>query len=134
MTDKTDTLKSLWPTYALRAWLTALLAQTQHGVEDLDSRRKGFELEIARLRNQRERSEKVIASLQQAVERVDAVLRRARDTSVVFGDDTREREESGRKPGGAERTPETGKENGPEARDEHRGSGNQPPPRHGKSA
>ncbi len=134
MNEKIDVPKTLWPTYALRAWLTALLAQTQHGVEELDTRRAGFELEIARLRSQRERSEKVIHSLQQAVERVDIVLRRARDTTVVFGVEAPERDEPGHKPHESDAPHEPTKENGPEARDERRSSGNPSPPRHGKSA
>lgn len=134
MTEQTETPKTLWPTYALRAWLTALLAQTQHGLEELDTRRAGFELEIARLRSQRERSEKVIRSLQHAVERVDAVLRLARDSAVVFGIEPREHEEPGHKPGGAKAASESPKENGHEAREERRSSGNPTPPRHGKSA
>ena len=69
-----------WPTYALRAWLTAVLGQLERAGEDLDARVEDHEKEITRLRAQRERSATVITSLREAVGSVDETLRRTRDT------------------------------------------------------
>jgi C4-type Zn-finger protein len=69
----------LWPTYALRAWLTALLGLMERAKAELDTRIEYHEKEIGRLRAQIERSGTVITSLQEAIKSVDNVLRRTRD-------------------------------------------------------
>jgi hypothetical protein len=81
MTER-DTSTVVWPTYALRAWLTALLGQTQRARTELDARIEYYEKEITHLRVQRERSATVIGSLREAIDIVDNVLYRARDTEV----------------------------------------------------
>jgi hypothetical protein len=73
----------LWPTYALRAWLAALLAQTRRVSQRLESRIGLHERMIARLREQLERSGTVIHSLEEALVLVDNVLRRHRDSEIV---------------------------------------------------
>jgi hypothetical protein len=72
--------KMLWPTYALRAWLSALLDATERARDAVDTQTEYHEKEIARLRAQKERSGPVIASLREAIQAVDGVLRRVRDT------------------------------------------------------
>jgi hypothetical protein len=72
----------LWPTYALRAWMTALLGQMERARDDLDARIEAQEKEIARLRAQKERSNIVITSLREALGSVDHVLRRTRDSET----------------------------------------------------
>jgi septal ring factor EnvC (AmiA/AmiB activator) len=80
--SKDEDLKMLLPTYALRAWLTALLGATERAREELNSRVESHEKEIARLRAQMQRSGTVITSLRAAIESVDNVLRRTRDVDV----------------------------------------------------
>ena len=71
-----------WPTYALRAWMTALLGQMQRAGDDLDTRIEALEKELARLRGQKERSKLVVISLRDAVAAVDNVLRETRDSEL----------------------------------------------------
>jgi hypothetical protein len=71
-----------WPTYALRAWMTALLGQMERARDDLDTRVEAHEKELARLRAQKERSNVVIASLREAIASVDNVLRGTRDSEL----------------------------------------------------
>jgi len=73
---------SLWPTYALRAWLSALLLQTQQAETDIQQRIEGHEKEIDRLRAQIKRSAPVITSLSDAIGKVDEVLKRKLDTEL----------------------------------------------------
>ena len=73
----------VWPTYALRAWLTALQAQTRRAQEDLETRIETHEKEIARLRRQRERAGEVLQSLHETIDRVDERLRQVRDSEVM---------------------------------------------------
>ena len=75
----------LWPTYALRAWLAALLAQTRRLSERLEKRIGMSERLIARWRGQLERSHVVIRSLEEALGSVDNVLRHHRDAEIVEG-------------------------------------------------
>ena len=72
----------LLPTYALRAWLTALLGQLERARSDIDARVEYHEKEIARLQAQMQRSNTVITALNEAIGSVDNVLRRTRDTDV----------------------------------------------------
>ena len=72
--------QEIWPTYALRAWLTALQAQTRRAQEDLEARIDSHEKEIARLHRQHERAATILHSLQETIERVDARLRHVRDS------------------------------------------------------
>jgi septal ring factor EnvC (AmiA/AmiB activator) len=71
-----------WPTYALRAWLTALLGQMERARTELDVRLEHHEKEIARLRAQIQRSDTVLTALREAVGSVDNVLRRTRDSDA----------------------------------------------------
>jgi hypothetical protein len=73
----------LWPTYALRAWLGALLAQSRRVSQRLEARIGLHERMITHLRHQIERSHKVIGSLEEALGTVDAVLRRHWDAEIV---------------------------------------------------
>jgi hypothetical protein len=72
----------LWPTYALRAWMTALLGQMERTRDDLGARVEAHEKELARLRAQKERSSIVITALREALGSVDHVLRRMRDAGT----------------------------------------------------
>jgi len=72
----------LWPTYALRAWLTTLVGSMERAKDDIEKQVEGYEKEIARLRGQRERCEIVLTSLREAVGAVDSVLRRSRDVEL----------------------------------------------------
>ena len=72
-------LRSLYPTYALRAWLTALLAQTQKAQTEMQAGILTREAEIEHLRRQIDNSAGVVKSLESAIERVDDALRRQRD-------------------------------------------------------
>lgn len=74
--------QTIWPTYALRAWLTSLQAQTRRGQEDVEARIDSHEKEIARLRRQHARADEVLRSLQETIERVDARLRQVRDSDA----------------------------------------------------
>jgi hypothetical protein len=78
----TPAAASLWPTYALRAWLSALLLQTQQAEAEIQQRIEGHEREIDRLRVQIKRSAPVITSLGDAIGKVDEVLRRKLDTEL----------------------------------------------------
>ena len=80
--NERDNPAVLWPTYALRAWLTALLAETRRSRLELDARVEHYEKEIARIAKQKERSERVVESLLEAIVIVDNVLRGVRDTEV----------------------------------------------------
>src|SRR5262245_771807 len=80
--SKDDDWKMLLPTYALRAWLTALLGATERAREEVNSRVESHEKEIARLRAQMQRGSTVITSLRAAIGSVDDVLRRTRDVDV----------------------------------------------------
>ncbi|HTZ78412.1 MAG TPA: hypothetical protein VMC10_10905 [Stellaceae bacterium] len=71
---------SLWPTYALRAWLGALLVQTHQAEAETHRLIETHEREIDRLRAQIKRSGPVIKSLNDAIGMVDEVLKRKRDT------------------------------------------------------
>jgi hypothetical protein len=82
-----------WPTYALRAWMTALLGQMERARDDLDTRIEAHEKELARLHTQKERSRVVIDSLRDAVGAVDNVLRTARDSELQ-----REQEQTRKQP------------------------------------
>lgn len=78
-----DAAKALWPTYALRAWLGALMAQIRRTRQDLEIRIDAAEKEVARLRRQDERAGSVIELLQDAIGQVDERLREVRDTHVL---------------------------------------------------
>lgn len=82
MTEPKDATM-LWPTYALRAWMTALLGQMERAKDELETRAEAYEKELARLRGQKERSAIVITSLREALGAVDGVLRRTRDAEVI---------------------------------------------------
>jgi len=73
----------VWPTYALRAWLASLLAQTRRLNDRLEKRIGLSERMIARTREQLERSRTVIRSLEEAVGLVDNVLRHQRDSQIL---------------------------------------------------
>lgn len=81
--SETDATRTIWPSYALRAWLGALLSQTSRARENLETRIDAAEKEVARLRRQHERSGSVIESLQVAISHVDARLRQIRDTELA---------------------------------------------------
>jgi hypothetical protein len=74
-----DATRSSWPTYALRAWLTAMLTQTLQAEIQIKHRIEDIEIEAARLRAQLARATPVIESLQQSIRKVDDVLRHRRD-------------------------------------------------------
>ena len=74
-----DTLINSWPTYALRAWLAAMLTQTLQAEIQIKHRIEDIEIEAARLRAQLARATPVIESLQQSIRKVDDVLRHRRD-------------------------------------------------------
>lgn len=80
--SESDASKAIWPSYALRAWLGALLTQTHRAQTELESRINTTEKELARLRRQHERAGSVIQSLQGATGKVDARLRQILDTEV----------------------------------------------------
>lgn len=75
-------LKSLYPTYALRSWLTALLAQTQQAQHDITVSISNHEAQIASLRQHLEHSDEVVKSLQHAIDRVDSALQVRRDVDA----------------------------------------------------
>ena len=77
-----DASKAIWPSYALRAWLAALLTQMHRAQTELENRINTTEKELARLRRQHERAGAVIQSLQGATGKVDARLRQILDTEV----------------------------------------------------
>jgi hypothetical protein len=76
----TDTERMTWPTYALRAWLGALVAHVRRSRHELEARIDAAEKEAARLRRHHERAGSVIESLEESIGRVDARLRQTRDT------------------------------------------------------
>jgi hypothetical protein len=78
--NEQDRSKQLWPTYALRAWLAALVAQVRGFRGEAEAQIAHFEHEIARLRRQLERSDEVTRSLNEVLELVDDRLRRVRDS------------------------------------------------------
>ena len=81
-------MASLYPTYALRAWLTALHVQTQRAQSELQASIQSHETEIARLRQQFDHAGGVVKSLEHAIERVDATLQRRRDVDATRKPDT----------------------------------------------
>jgi hypothetical protein len=80
MTSEVEQAKGLWPTYALRAWLTSLVAQVRSSRSEAVAQVDHHEVEIARLRRQIERSDEVLSQLDDVIELVDARLRRVRDS------------------------------------------------------
>jgi len=86
MTEKAAidyTKTSVYPTYALRAWLTALLAQTQVAQTNMQASIRNHETEIQRLREQIDHAGGVVKSLEHAIQRVDNELRRKRDVDAT---------------------------------------------------
>jgi hypothetical protein len=81
--SETDVTRTIWPIYALRAWLGALLSQIRRAREDLEARIEIAEKEVARLRRQHERAGPIIQALQDVVELVDARLRQIRDADFA---------------------------------------------------
>ena len=81
--SETEATSTIWPIYALRAWLGALLSQIRRAREDLETRIENAEKEVARLRRQHERAGPIIESLQEVVGVVDARLRQIRDTDFT---------------------------------------------------
>ncbi len=71
--------KGLWPTYALRAWLSSLVAQVRASRSEAVAQIEHHEVEISRLRRQLERSDDVLLSLGDVLDLVDERLRRVRD-------------------------------------------------------
>jgi hypothetical protein len=71
---------ALWPTYALRAWLTSLVAQVRSSRSEAVAQIEHHEVEVARLRRQLERSDEVLRSLDEVTGLVDDRLRRVRDS------------------------------------------------------
>jgi hypothetical protein len=78
-----DAERTIWPTYALRAWLGALVAHVRRSRQDLEARIESTEKEAARLHRQHERAGSVIESLEDSIKRVDARLSQARDTPAA---------------------------------------------------
>jgi hypothetical protein len=76
---------SIWPTYALRAWLGALLVQTHQAEAEAHQLIQNHEREIDRLRAQIARSGPVVKSLNEAIAMVDDVLKRKRDAEEGRG-------------------------------------------------
>lgn len=72
--------KGLWPTYALRAWLTSLVAQVRSSRSEAVAQIEHHEVEVARLKRQLERSDEVLRSLDEVTGLVDERLRRVRDS------------------------------------------------------
>ena len=82
-TAATAKAMALWPTYALRSWLTALLTQTVQAETQIKQRIEDLEAEARRLREQLERATPVIDQLHQSIGKVDDALRRLRDADLV---------------------------------------------------
>jgi hypothetical protein len=80
--NETDPAPSLWPTYALRAWLSAVHGQTQQARSQIEAYVDYHENEIKRLRGQMERATKVLDSLEDSIKLVDDALRSVRDSEV----------------------------------------------------
>jgi hypothetical protein len=78
--NQQEQLKGVWPTYALRAWLTSLVAQVRSSRSEAVAQIEHHEVEIARLRRQMERSDEVLVSLDEVIGLVDDRLRRVRDS------------------------------------------------------
>jgi hypothetical protein len=72
--------KGLWPTYALRAWLSSLVAQVRSSRSEAVAQIEHHEVEVARLRRQLERSDEVLRALSEVTDLVDDRLRRVRDS------------------------------------------------------
>jgi hypothetical protein len=83
--ESEDTLRdpilvaSLWPTFALRGWLTSLLVQTHQAELEMRQRIEKRELELDHMREQVNRSAPLIKSLEDSIAKVDNVLRRKLD-------------------------------------------------------
>ena len=75
--------EQLWPSYALRAWLGALLSQIRRVHAGVEKRIDLHERIIARLREKLERSHSVIRALEESLERVDGALRNVRDSEIL---------------------------------------------------
>jgi hypothetical protein len=73
----------LWPTFALRAWLAALLTQTRRVAERMEKRIGMHEQVIARLKERVGRAHQVIRSLEESLGAVDNALRRVRDAEIL---------------------------------------------------
>jgi hypothetical protein len=94
---------SPYPTYALRVWLTALLAQTRTAQVEMEASIRNHESEIERLRQHLAHAGEVMKSLENCIERVDSALRRQRDVDmnrprsaeevVIVGEEADEHEE-----------------------------------------
>lgn len=80
--NEREAASMLWPSYALRAWLTAMLGALERADSELDARIESHEKEIVRLRSQKQRSETVVLSLREALTSVDNVLRQTRDKEL----------------------------------------------------
>jgi len=111
MTEQ-ERFKGLWPTYALRAWLTALVTQVRTSRDDVAAQIGHFEHEIARLRGQLERSDEVMRSLGEVIELVDDRLRRVRDSESYGGPAVHEKFEPKDEPAKHEPLPEPAREHG----------------------
>lgn len=88
MTDRTTPATpvpatTLWSTYALRAWLAALLTQALQNETQVKYRIEDLETETKRLRAQLDRATPVIQSLQQTIRKVDDAIRRIRDVDLA---------------------------------------------------
>jgi len=95
----------LWPTFAFRAWLAAVLAQTRRLGERLEARIGWHEQIISRLREKVQRSHTVAHSLEEALGTVDNLLRRVRDSEIL---EQHHRESEEVREGGAENEKPTG--------------------------
>jgi septal ring factor EnvC (AmiA/AmiB activator) len=73
---------SPYPTYALRAWLTALLAQTRTAQVEMEANIRNHESEIERLRQHLAHAGEVLKSLENSIERVDSALQKQRDIDM----------------------------------------------------
>jgi len=73
---------SPYPTYAFRAWLTALLAQTRNAQVELEAGIRNHESEIERLRQHLAHAGEVVRELEGSIERVDSILRQKRDADI----------------------------------------------------
>jgi hypothetical protein len=89
--------------YAIRAWYTGMLSQTQAVRDDLASKVEAMKLEIQQVSSQIERTDKAIASLERVLETVDEWIRRI-PTSEGRSDPSTSRPRSRR--GAAEAEPE----------------------------
>lgn len=83
MTDSTSAVMPPLPTnvppataYAIRAWYTTLLSQTEAARDDLLSRAEGLNSEIERLHGQVDRADATITALRGVLDSVDDWIRR----------------------------------------------------------